>query len=57
MFKDVVAVKPERITSIADSPQFSNPHVSEPQPVLLKDYTDPIVDVSDRPVTETLTSV
>jgi len=57
IFKDVVAVKPGRITSIADSPQFSKPHVSEPQPVSLKDSTDPSVDVIDKPVRETLTSV
>ena len=40
-------------TVIADSPQFSNPHVSLPQPISLKAVTLPSYEVAERPVTET----
>ena len=53
-FTVAVTDKAGKITSIADSPQFSKPQVSLPQPVSLRAVTVPNEDVADKP--ERLTS-
>jgi len=55
--EDVVD-KPVNDTSREDSPQFSKPHVSEPQPTfgIMSIVSEPVADVVDSPVRVTSTS-